>query len=351
MKDKIIKGLKIGLPISAGFYLIWLISNQLTPNQKKELFNAFSDANYFIIAITIVFGLISHISRGIRWRFLLDPLGYKPSIQNCYHSVMIGYIINLIFPRAGEASRAGYISKYENIPFNKAFGTIMAERVIDVFMLGFVGVLFLITSYQNIDDLIYQIQHHPWLNKPSSNNNDFNITALIGKIITVIIALGFIASVIAFIVNEKLRNKIKDIIKGFSEGLKTIYTTPKKGLFILHTFIIWFLYVAMFKLALYALPETSSIGIDGALAAFIAGTVGLIFIQGGIGVYPILVGIVLTIYMGDTVNAINPDALAIGWIIWVAQTAIVIFFGSLSLILMPRINAKKMNDENQISTK
>lgn len=350
MKDKIIKALKIGLPISAGFYLIWLIFSQLTQEQKKQLVDAFSEANYGIIGVTIIFGLVSHISRGIRWRYLLNPLGYKPSIQNCYHSVMIGYIINLIFPRAGEASRAGYISKYENIPFNKAFGTIMAERVIDVFMLGIVGLLFLITSYQNIDELIFQVQHHPWLNQ-ENNTDNVNITSIIGKIITVIIGLGIIGSIIAYTLSKNIRKKINEIIKGFAEGLKTIYTTPKKGLFILHTFIIWFLYVAMFKLALYALPETSSIGIDGALAAFIAGTVGLIFVQGGIGVYPILVGIVLTIYMGDTKNAINPDALAIGWIIWVAQTSIVIFFGSLSLILMPRINANKINHENQSTPK
>ena len=42
------------------------------------------------------------------------------------------YLINFTIPRAGDVARATIISKYENIPFDKTLGTIIAERIADL---------------------------------------------------------------------------------------------------------------------------------------------------------------------------------------------------------------------------
>ena len=51
---------------------------------------------------------------------------------------MIGYFANLAIPRMGEFTRCGVVSKYEHVPFPKLLGTVVAERVIDMFF--FIGV-------------------------------------------------------------------------------------------------------------------------------------------------------------------------------------------------------------------
>ena len=67
---------------------------------------------------------------------MIEPLGKLPSFWNCYHAVMAGYVINLTLPRAGEAARAALLAKYEDLPFEKTFGTILAERVVDMIILS-----------------------------------------------------------------------------------------------------------------------------------------------------------------------------------------------------------------------
>ena len=93
--------------------------------------------------LSIFFGILSHLSRAYRWQFLLEPLGYKPKFANSVMAVLIAYLLNLFIPRSGEIARAASIKKYENIPFEKAFGTIVAERVADVIMLfSIIGIAF-----------------------------------------------------------------------------------------------------------------------------------------------------------------------------------------------------------------
>jgi uncharacterized protein (TIRG00374 family) len=75
-------------------------------------------------------GALSHISRSYRWKFLIEPLGYKLGFINSVLTVFSAYLINYTVPRAGDIARGTMISKYENIPFEKAIGTIVAERAV-----------------------------------------------------------------------------------------------------------------------------------------------------------------------------------------------------------------------------
>ena len=84
----------------------------------------------------------------------LEPLGYQPGFWKMYHSVMIGYLINLTIPRSGEVARAGYYAKFEKeAEFNKVFGTIIVERVVDMLMLGIVVLITIYLQVHLIDTL------------------------------------------------------------------------------------------------------------------------------------------------------------------------------------------------------
>ena len=142
MNDTLKKALKIIVPISIGMYLTWYFLSGLSEKDIRETKHAIEHANYFWAFLGLLVTFLSHFSRAYRSLFLFEPLGYKPKLKNVYHGVMAGYVINYTLPRSGEFARASLLAKYEKIPFEKGFGTIVVERVIDAMVFG---LIFLIT--------------------------------------------------------------------------------------------------------------------------------------------------------------------------------------------------------------
>jgi len=331
MKSKIISALKIILPLGFGVFLIWLFYDALCEDQKKDLFAAFGKANYFWVFIALSFAFLSHMSRAYRWRYLLKPMGYKINFWNAYHALMIGYIVNIVFPRAGEASRAGVLSKTENVPFQKGFGTIVAERAVDVVMLGVVSLIALALQFDKIDLFQHKIAT---FNEGMSTCGNGAVFSILGMIVKYAIIAGVLGAVVLTAFKKSFRTKIVNFVKGLFEGIFSIFKTNQKIPFIGHTLFVWIMYISNFTVCLYALDSTADLGWDAVLAGFVAGTLGMILVQGGIGVYPAFVGLILTIYLASAdYSGILPDALAIGWINWTSQTILMIVLGLISLAL------------------
>ncbi len=342
MKKTLFSILKIVVPLALGLSLIWYIYDSLSEEQKTDLFSAFGRANYFWVGLSVLFGFLSHVSRAYRWRFLLEPLGHQPKLWNAYHSVMIGYIINLALPRAGEASRAGFLSRYEKVPFSQGFGTILAERAIDLLMLGIVALVAFVYQFDKYDIIMNKIGE---FNKNMGTGQQQS-GGYLGYIILGVLGVGILAIVVLYFKSPKIKAKIQNLVRGFIDGIKSVLTTKKRVPFILHSLFIWVMYLLMFGVCFLSLEETATVGPGGMLAGFIAGTIGIILVQGGIGIYPALVGLVITIYIApESGVAIDANALALGWIIWASQTLMVIVLGGISLFLMPKYNAKFMSDE------
>lgn len=342
MKAQILKTLKLVIPILFGVGLIWLFYDALCEEDKHKLFKAFKSADYTWVFLSLLLGWLSHLARAYRQKYLLNPLGYKVSFWNLYHALMIGYLINLAFPRAGEASRAGILTKTENVPFNKGFGTILAERAVDVFMLGIVTLIMLSFQYDKLD-LFLEAKDNFQSGKGACGNT--MIFAVLGGVIKWAIILGVVGGIILFIIKPSIREKIIEMIKGIFTGIFSILKSKNKGGFIGFTFLIWMLYVLMFSVCFYALDSTAHLGIDAMLAGFVAGTVGMIVVQGGIGVYPAFVGFIISIYLvsNNSTSTINPEALALGWIIWTSQTLMMIVLGLVSLLINGK-NIKLINE-------
>lgn len=320
MNKKIKKTLFLILPILLGVFLIWYSLSKLSPSDVASIKTSFKTANYWWVLVSLIFGILSHLSRAYRWQFLLEPLGYKPRFANSVMSVLIAYLLNLVIPRSGEFARAASIKKYENIPFEKAFGTIVAERVADVIiLLAIIGLAFfyqteLIGSYIFKEDASGSIYSKIFV---------FVVLPLVG-----FFTYRFL---------KKSRNvfivKVITFIKGLIDGAKSIFTMKKKWKFIAHTIFIWAMYVLMFYAVTFALPETTNLSFAAIIVGFVVGGLSMALTNGGLGTYPLLVAGALVLYKVDH----NP-ALAFGWIMWTAQTLMVILFGSLSLILIPIYN-------------
>jgi len=322
LKKTLITILKIVIPFGIGLYLTWFFISNLSETELENLKNAFIQADYSFIFLAIILSLLSHMSRAYRWKYMLEPLGHQPKFWKMYHSVMIGYLINLTIPRSGEVARAAYYSKYQKgAPFEKVFGTIIVERIIDMLMLGMViGV----TIYFQTD-----VESFNEITDKGKTESSFPTWAyyLIGALL--------ILGVVVIFKSQKLKEKVIHLIKGVLEGVKTIFKLKQRTAYIAHTLFIWACYVGMIWVCAFALPETSNLSVNAVFAAFTVGGIAISATPGGIGLYPLMVSAVLT-NLYHVENAESFSMLA-----WSALTAFTIIAGLVSIVALPFISKKQ----------
>ena len=288
--------------------------------ERKLIFNYIKNADLRFISLSIFFGILSHLSRAYRWKFLISPLGYHPRFINSTLAVLIAYIANLGIPRSGEILRATTLSSYEKIPFEKLFGTIIAERLVDLVLLLSFILIALILQY----DLIWNILKEKQI---SSSSFIFVIGILFVFSLSLRLFLKKSNSLIAI--------KTKKFLKGLFEGFLSIKSMPNKGAFIFHTLFIWIMYIAMFYVIKWTVPETVSLGVKALLPAFVTGGLTISATNGGVGIYPFSVALMLSAF-----GISNESGLAFGWIMWTSQTLMIVLFGSLSFFVLPLVNRK-----------
>ena len=324
--------LKVGVSLSLGVFFIWIVWRTLTPSDIDSILNSFSTANYWWIALSVVFGISSHMSRAHRWKYTLEPLGYNPSFWNSLFAVMIGYLLNLAFPRLGEVTRCGVMNRYEKIPINKLFGTVIAERVADLIIMIVMTSAIIFLQLDILNDMLSDMIGPTW---------DSISFATMALYCVALFAIGGISIYFLFKLAEKsaFMAKIKDFIVGVFDGAKSILTMKQKWGFLFHTAFIWVMYVLMFYVSMKSLPETSNVPFLGMLAAFVIGGLSIIFVQGGLGVYPAAIMAVLMLYGVE-----RADGLALGWIMWTGQTILLIFVGFLCMAILPLYNKKRRHE-------
>lgn len=313
LKNKL--SLKIFLPISIGLFCIYYSFKDINFLDFKELFIGL---DYIWILFGLVLGALSHISRSYRWKFLVDPLGYKLGIKNSILSVFAAYLINYTIPRAGDVARASIISNYEKIPFEKLIGTIVAERIVDMICISVLILISLLYEFERISEKIITLL--------SSVNFDNFLIFLIT--IFLIIFLAFI-----ILKRFKFHKKFSNFLTGLKSGLTVIMRMEQKFAFIAHSIFIWLMYVFMFYVTSFAFSDLHGTNFFHLLISFTLAALSIMFSNGGIGIYPLAVEESLYWYGIEAVNG-----LAFGWVMWLSQTIMVIIFGGLSLFILPFIN-------------
>jgi uncharacterized protein (TIRG00374 family) len=320
MNKSLITFLKIAIPLGLGMFLIYYSYSKFTPQQLEEISAYFKKADYTFVILSLVFSLLSHISRAYRWSFLLEPLGYKPRLLNNFMAVSVAYIMNIFIPKSGEVSRALIINKYEDVPFDKAFGTIISERVVDLlFLFGFTTIALLL-QFDKLSEFLLNVL---------PINIIYNLIAVLSVFLVLfLLALKFSKSSII--------KKILRFFSGLKDGVLSILKMKKNGSFIVHSFLIWGLYLLSFYTATFALNETSNIAFSTLIITFVIGSFSFAFTNSGFGSYPFFVAGILAIFsIPETVGT------AFGWIVWTSSIASIVFFGGLSLLILPFYNKEK----------
>ena len=253
MKARTKKALKTILPIALGIALVAYSYLITSPEDRSQIVKYIREANPFWVILSLGIGFLSHLSRAIRWNYLLEPLGYTPRIRNNLLLVLSAYFANLGIPRSGEVLRATGLSTYEGVPFQKGFGTIVTERVIDVIMLLLVILMALFSQTNIIAGYLEE--------------SGFGLGASIGAIL---IGVGGLFAILAVL--KKSSNpfflKIREFLRGLLEGVMSIFHMQHKWAFIGHTIFIWTCYVGMFWVIKYTIPETISLNFRAASGCF-----------------------------------------------------------------------------------
>jgi uncharacterized membrane protein YbhN (UPF0104 family) len=235
-------------------------------------------------------------------------------------AINICYLLNLTVPKSGEISRAVILKKYNNIPFDKGFGTIVAERIVDLLVL----LVFIFTAFI----LQFSVVKSFILDKIPVEK--VWIAGLLFMLGTLAIGLLFRFS------KSKWIEKIKHKLAGLREGISTLLYMKNKGWYVLHTLFIWSSYVLMFYVTLFALPQTSMISFGAVVTAFVVGSIAIAFTNSGFGSYPFMIAKILAMY-GISETAGN----AFGWIVWSSQMFLVVLLGLLSFLFLPLVNRSR----------
>ena len=309
---------KILLPISVGVFCIYFSFRNINFSDFKQYF---FEINYGWVAIGILLGALSHISRSHRWKFLINPLGYKLGFINSVLAVFSAYLINYTIPRAGDLARATMISKYEKIPLEKTLGTIVAERAVDVICIFIIICIGLIIEFQKIlDKLIFL-----------TKDTEISVILIyLGAFVLMLFILNWILK------KSKYYKSITNFFYGIIEGLTVIFKMKKRNLFIIHSVFIWLMYVLMFWATSKAFVELYEVTFFQLMISFTLAALSIMFSNGGIGIYPLAVEESLGWY-----GIHSTTGLAFGWVSWLSQTMMVIIFGGLSLFILPFINRTK----------
>lgn len=321
MKKQIGKWLTILIPLFIGIGIIYYQFTTLTSDEIKKIKVSFEKANYYYILLSLLIACVGYWSRAYRWKFALNHLGYQTKFSSNLFTVCVSYLVNLTVPRSGEISRAVLLKKYEDVPFDKAFGTIVAERIVDLLIF----LLFVFIGFVSQFDKIYQ-----FLLSKNVSFQSLIITGVFGIILFVIFVFIWIYA------EWKIILKLKKKMSGLVEGISTVYKMENKWKYIFHSFFIWFTYLMMFYVAIFALPETSQISFDIVIMGFIFGSLAVGFSNGGLGAYPFSIALIFSLY-GIT----NDIGTAFGWLVWASQTILAILLGLISYVLLPLLNRNK----------
>lgn len=326
LKQKTLKTLKFLSFFMLGVLLFWWVYKDQDINRIKSILS--NEVNYFWIIVSVFIGLISHISRTIRWNLMIEPLGHKPRTINTFLAVMIGYLMNLALPRMGEISRCGVLSRYEKIPFTKLIGTVVLERLIDVLMLLLLLVLVVVTQFGQVLEFL---------------KNNPEVEEKLGNILhSPILPIGLVIFLlILWFTRHKIRasgiaKKVIVLFNQFIEGFHSIRNIKNKGAFIFHSVFIWFLYYLMIYCVFFSFEFTSHLTPWAGLTVFVLGSFGMVApVQGGIGAWHFMVIEGLALYGIDKADGQIFALVAHG-----STTLMLIVFGLISLLVLPFVNER-----------
>jgi uncharacterized protein (TIRG00374 family) len=315
---KAVKWIKYVFFLFLGVGLMYLAFKNQSP---RALIAQLKDVNYLWVVISMFFGFIAIVSRGLRWVILLQNLNFSVSKLNSIYAVAIGYFTNIAIPRAGEITRCTSLNQTEDVPVDKLFGTIILERAIDFIILISLVLLVLILKFELFLEFLAII----------FEGQTLDVSSLIGVGLSAMAIL-----IILFVLTKKILKKsavyikIKTFVIGMKDGFKSINGLKNKTGFWAHTFIIWLMYLLMTYVCFFSIKATRMLNVADGLYTMVIGGFGMVApVQGGIGSYHYIVKVGLMI-----LDVSEGSALLFATVVHTAQTLMTLSVGGISILMV-----------------
>ena len=313
-----VKWIKYVFFLFLGIGLMYLAFKNQSP---KALIAQLKDVNYLWVVISMFFGFVAIISRGLRWVILLQNLNFSVSKLHSIYAVAIGYFTNIAIPRAGEITRCTSLNQTEDVPVDKLFGTIILERAIDFVILISLVLLVLILKFELFLEFLAIIFEGQILDVRSLIGVGLSTTAIL---------------IILFVLTKRILKKsaiyikIKAFVNGMKDGFKSINGLKNKSGFWAHTFIIWLMYLLMTYVCFFSIEATRMLNVVDGLYTMVIGGFGMVApVQGGIGAYHYIVKEGLMI-----LDVSEDSALLFATVVHTAQTLMTLSVGGISILMV-----------------
>lgn len=320
--------------LGVGILLVWL-SFRSVWTEKEKIMDSFTTANYFWVGMSMLILILSHFLRAFRWNYLLKPAGYSVKPANALGAVLVGYFANYGLPRMGEITRCTLVTKYDDVPFEVALGTVITERIVDMLILIVIFFLTLFAQFSQLKDLTATYIYNPMILKIKG------ISEHPTKFI-ILMSILLVGAIGLFLIRKKvsglLKGKLGNVIKGFGKGLSSVKDINKKFQFVFLSLAIWASYFYSLYVCFFAFTGTSHLGQSECLVLLLFGTFGVVFSPGGLGAYPAIITALLLYYGVEQIAAFS-----FPWMAWTSQFILIVILGLISLILLPIINKSKAN--------
>lgn len=306
---------KIILPLALGILILYFLFRNTDFN---KMWLILKDANFGVLAFSLVFGAFANYIRALRWKLLITPLGYNPGVSNLTLSFFGNYAVNLALPRAGELWRCGVVAKEEKIPFSKLFGTLILDRILDTLT---VAVLLLLAFCVNMQFFLNYLKGNEVI--LDSVMDVLKSPALYIVILSVAVLLFVI---FRFFGNTLIVRKVCDFCYAMWKDMKSIGKMNQKKKLIFYSIAIYVCYFFYSYIPFYAFGFTADLGFKVGLVAFAMGSLSMIVpTNGGMGAWHAAIIASLMLY---GVSAESSEAFAfvvygIQTIIWVPLTGFI----------------------------
>lgn len=311
--------------------LFWLVyRDQDLGNLAKSLKE---DVNYVWVAVVCVLGILSHLIRALRWQLLTLSLGYPIRLMNGFFGVMIGYFANLAIPRMGEFTRCGVVSKYERVPFPQLVGTVLTERIIDLFFLLLYTLAVIVLQFKEI--LLFLETNQGVGERFASLIHSWRAG------VAIVVVFLMLYGVWRWFLGAILRQRVAGFLNGLKEGVLAVRKVEHVWLFVVYSVLIWVLFFLMFYFSFFCFEYTSQLGIMVGMTAFVFGSFGMVApVQGGIGAWHFMVISALMLYLPHTPEA-ESMAKTFAFLTHGVMTSVYVIVGAICVIALPLYNVSR----------
>ncbi|MFW6227273.1 MAG: lysylphosphatidylglycerol synthase transmembrane domain-containing protein [Bacteroidota bacterium] len=328
--------IKYTLFLGSGVLIFWLIYRD---RDMEQFLNLIKNLEYKWLVVSVILGILAHVSRAFRWNMLIKPLGYRPKVYNSFLAVLVLYLTNLIIPRAGEITRCTVLTKYEKIPTSHLIGTVVTERIVDTLVLFLIAIVIFLT---NSDIFVRFYTSHPEMQDNIKGLLTFKSIAII--LFSVLFILGLLIFITKRFKNNKIFNKLRGTKKDFIKGIKSIKDVKNKPIFIAHTLFIFLMWLLMLYVVFWAYEPTKYLSLNvGAVTFLMGGLAMLAPVQGGIGPWHFMVRETLFLY---GISRAHGEDFA--FVAHSTTNLIYLVIGTIALIILPLVNLKRSKNDNLI---